>query len=128
MTTLCVIPLGNILPLSYDIFDEKIALRWNTEQLGTFEVVRKLSCTKLSIKLNDIRSIQMSLFANCNLYYTFQLIRIQLHINMNIYHIRMSHCHWVLQDVNQILLYYLKNYICKKPEIMGSLNKNKISK
>ena len=61
MTTLCVIPLGNILPLSYDIFDEKITLRWNTEQQGTFEVVRKLSRTKLSIKLNDIRSIQMSL-------------------------------------------------------------------
>ena len=47
---------------------------------------------------------------------------------MNIYDIRMSHCHWALQDVNQILLYYLKNYICKKAEIMGSLNKNKISK
>ena len=39
-------------------------------------MLRKLSRTKLLIKLNDVEHILMSFFyANCNFYYNFQLLR-----------------------------------------------------
>ena len=56
-----MLQVGNILPLSYDIFEKKITSRRNKEQQETFETFKKLSRTKLLIKLNNVGDILTSL-------------------------------------------------------------------
>lgn len=64
-------------------------------------------------------------------YYTFQLTRKNAVTYKHEYKLYedVTQSLWVLQDINQILTYYLKNHIHKNSaEIMGSLNENKINK